>query len=284
MEDGEPPVPKDPQTRVLDDGAHHQLVAAGEFVSAIAEEGEVVIDHPAQEIPGLVGFLLGDAGRHLLQLLEDGADLVLHRLPVLDRGPDVAEHIFDALAGFLHLPGGETPVDLDVHVGFVAPRSRIAVINDEIGEFALGVAHNVDDGMGNQVDGQPAFVERRRHRIDEERHIVVDDLDHGVPGLPAMLLQPRGVDPHLRLAGLAPGSKAPQRKGGAEQVLRGILGQVVGRDVGVVSADEALGQCRAVALELGRDERRDFLDHIGLESCGPFHQSPSFVGRRASGA
>ena len=280
MEDGEPPVPEDPQTRVLDDGAHHQLVAAGEFVGAIAEEGEMVIIDPEQEFPGLLGVLLGDAGRRLLHLVQDVADLVPHRLPVLDRDANTAEHALDIVAGFLHLPGGEMPVDLDVHVGFVARRARIPVVADEIGDFAPGVALYADDGMGNPVDGHSAFVERRRHRIDEERHIVVDDLEHGVAGIPAMLLEARGVDPDLRLARLARGGKAPQRKGGAEQVLRGILGHVVGGGGGVVSADEALGQCRAVALEMARGERRDLVDHVGLESRRLFHLSPSFVSLR----
>ena len=57
-----------------------------------------------------------------------------------------------------------------------------------------------------------AAAELHRHRVDEERHVVGDDLDDGVRRLPAVLLELRVVDADLgraRLA-LAP-SEAPVR-------------------------------------------------------------------------
>ena len=79
-----------------------------------------------------------------------------------------------------------------------------------------------------------------RDRVDEERHVVGDDLDDGVRRLPAVLLDVGRVDVHLRLAGPPDAAEVPVRERGAVQVELAPVDQVVGRDVRVVRADEPL--------------------------------------------
>ena len=66
----------------------------------------------------------------------------------------------------------------------------------------------------------PWRAELHRHRVDDERHVVGDDLDHRVRRLPAVLLELGVVDVHLDLAGRAHPGPVPVRDRGAVQVER----------------------------------------------------------------
>ena len=90
--------------------------------------------------------------------------------------------------------------------------------------------------------------ELHRHRVDEERHVVGDDLDHRVAvGRPAVLGDGRGEDPDLAVpCGRWPASRYwLQRR--AVQVDLGALGDVLGRDVAVVGLQQAGDHARRAA-------------------------------------
>ena len=53
----------------------------------------------------------------------------------------------------------------------------------------LAVALHRDDPAVHDMDGEAAPVQLHPHRIDQERHIVLDNLDHGVATVPAVTLQ-----------------------------------------------------------------------------------------------
>src|SRR6516165_6384807 len=93
--------------------------------------------------------------------------------------------------------------------------------------------------MDDEVDGVAFAGKRRGNGIDEERHVVVDDLDRGARRAPAMLLKPRIDDAHLRLAGRARLGKAPERERGAIEVLGRAGENILGRYVPVELAQEA---------------------------------------------
>ena len=96
----------------------HVLTVDGiEHVLAIAEEGEMVVGQPPQQLLRL-GHLFG---RHRqLVLLQLGGDLLAalaHTPPILDGLPDVSERVAK-LVGDLFLVGGvRLTVGLDVHPG-----------------------------------------------------------------------------------------------------------------------------------------------------------------------
>ena len=203
-----------------------------EHVLAVAEEGEVLVDQPAHQPLGL-GGLDGQVGRHL------GVEPVghldrpgPHLRPVLDRGAHVVEHRDQLGAQPLALGGVGLAVDLQVHPrladGVVRP-VLAALAGGELGgggvehldQGAGDVAADHDDRVHDQVDGavhpRVTGVEPVGHRVDQERHVLGDDLDHGVPdagagaGLPAVAVDGRACAPARRRCR----TPAPARAGGA---------------------------------------------------------------------
>ena len=85
----------------------------------------------------------------------------------------------------------------DRPVGGVGPGGRTSLQRAAL--VAVDGDHRVDD----QVDAEAVAVQLHRHRVDQERHVVGDDLDCGVRSTPAVALELRVVDAHLRLAGRA---------------------------------------------------------------------------------
>ena len=86
---------EDAETGSVDRGKHVLAALAADLVLAVAQEGEVVVVHPLQQRPRLVELRLRDRRRRLLDLGDRPVHLRAHRLPVLDRGSDVAEHALE---------------------------------------------------------------------------------------------------------------------------------------------------------------------------------------------
>jgi len=132
-------------------------------------------------------------------------------------------------------------VDLDAHEGFQAAFAGGARSSNG-NQFSLGVAHHAQHGVDQEMQREPLAVHFHRHRIDEERHVVVDDLDRGVGALPAVLPGHRVVSTNLGLArGELPGKgKVGRRR--ALEVGRRAGRELLGVDLGVVKAREFLDQ------------------------------------------
>ncbi len=89
------------------------------------------------------------------------------------------------------------------------------------------------------MDRAPEPGELSADGVDEERHVVRDDLDDGVPGRPAVFLDGRAERPDVGAA-LGPlRGQATVRHGGAVEVDRVSVDQVLGGDVPVVAVQEA---------------------------------------------
>ena len=57
----------------------------------------------------------------------------------------------------------------------------------ELRETCVDVAMHGDHGVGQKMDGDLAAVEFVGNRIDQERHVVVDDLRDGVAAVEAVI-------------------------------------------------------------------------------------------------
>ena len=73
--------------------------------------------------------------------------------------------------------------------------------------------------MDHQMDGKALAVQLGGDRIDQERHVVVDDLDHGMAALPAMLVKLRMVDPDAGGPRLPLAAELPDRQCGAVELV-----------------------------------------------------------------
>ena len=227
-----------------------------EVVLPVAEEDEVVVAQPAQELSGpgrLAGPQRQDA---VLQLVRELVTAVPHRAPVLDGHPHVVQGVEQPLAEHL-LASAVAAIDLQVHPGLVGR----AVLDPLV---AAVVPDDAQHRMDDQVDAEPHGRHHHAHRVDQERHVVGDDLHHGVWGLPSRRSQVRvehvqvgrSLDPHL--------AQAEVGERGAEQVT-GLSGLEVGpRQVLEVAAHKAV----AAVLQLWGELAVGQLEHGAERAMG----------------
>ncbi len=215
------------------------LLVLDQLVAAIAEEGEVVVGDPFEE-----GARLGQLVRIDLacpiEIGERVLDPAEHRLPVLHRGPDIRERHFEGAPDLLQPLRIALPVDLDMHERFGALGAIGGGCGDRL-DLALGIAPDRHDRVDRQMDHQAQPVERHADRIDQERHVVIDDLDHTVGRLPAMLLDMRVVDPDPRLADPALLAEAQMGERCAIEIQGIAIDQIARRHGAVVMLQEDLG-------------------------------------------
>ncbi len=107
------------------------------------------------------------------------------------------------------------------------------------------------------MDVALAAVELRGDGVDEERHVVVDDLDDGVLEGPPVGLDGGVEEADLRRTRFALLAKLPERQRSTEERVEGAVDDVVGRDEGEIAPDEvlhALGLVRPQAVARLGDE------------------------------
>ena len=122
---------------------------------------------------------------------------------------------------------------------------------------AFRVAIHQDQRMDDEVQRQPVPVDLHRHRVDQERHVVVDDFDDRVRGLPAVLLQRRVEHAQPRLARLALARKVPVRQRRAVEIRGPPLREVFRIDLRKIARDDGLESLLLIRRDFGADERDD---------------------------
>ncbi len=283
-------------------GGQHVLLDAGlagdrgQLVLAEAEEGEVVGGQPAQQLAGLVDLLVAQVvgGRLGGQLVGDAQRGVAHLLPVLDGLPHVGQHPQQIGGDLLEVGAVRLPVDLDVdprldqrvvrqvpalavpRLVLAGPAVRVARVVEDLDQLAGHVTADDHLRVDHHMDAAALTRQLVGDRVDQEGHVVGDDLDHGVAAGPAVLLDRRGVHPDVRGA-LRPVLGQPVvGERGAEDVHRVAAGQVLRRGVQVVALEvsqegvrvETLHRClspgRAAFSDPGRPREQLGLGFVQL--------------------
>ena len=193
-------------------------IRTDEVVLPVSQQQQVILRQPLEEVAVLADLLARQRWRLAVDLADHRAQLRHHRLPVDDGGAHVAEHALDALRELRAGHGVGEPVDLDVHEG-LARGVRLLFPREQSLQRASGIALDGEDRMHDQVQRQALPVDLHRRRIDEEGHVVVDDLDHRVARRPAMLAGGRVQHADLRLVRLAALGELPVRQQRAIEVL-----------------------------------------------------------------
>jgi hypothetical protein len=154
----------------------------------------------------------------------------------------------------------------------------VGVGRQHLDQLAGLVAADRDHRVDRQVDDQAVAVQLHRHRVDQERHVVGDDLHDRVPGAPAVLLEAGAVDPHLGLAGAAALGQAQVGQGGPVQVVGLQLEQVLGGEALVVLAGELLHLGPAVLGDLLVDGGDDLVEDLRFRLLRLDRHDSSLVG------
>ena len=153
-----------------------RVFAVGEGVVAGAKERKIVGRDPLQEL-NRFGDLVGRQRRRIgLQFGGHFAGARQHRPPILDRDAHVGEDAFEVTDDLgalrLVLQAGDMNVNEAFAVTFALARPL------ECREPAGLVALDGEDRVHHQPQIEPAFAQFAEHRIDQERHVVVEDVEH----------------------------------------------------------------------------------------------------------
>ena len=212
-------------------------LAGGEDVVSDAEEGEIVRDQPFQELDGL-GDLGHWHGRRIgLELRNLAGDARRHRAPILDAGAHIGEHLVDRSDDLGALALVVDALDMDVDEALARRsrgRGRDAL---EGGQPPGRVALDGKHGMHDEADVDAEIGELGEDGIDQERHVVVDDLEHRVGAEPreSKLLpihRPWRGDAYLGRARLALREERPGIRRQSGKVPRVVTHEVFGRRIG----------------------------------------------------
>ena len=220
-----------------------------QVVLAVAEEREVVLGQPLEQVACLAGLVGVHAlGRLDGELVDDVGDLGVHLRPVLDRLAHVAQHPLDGVLDLTEVVAVGDPVDLDVHPRLtreLAPRPAellgLVVDGADLAQLAGDVAADVEERVDDHVHVTALPRQLHRQGVDEEGHVVDDDLDHRAPrGGPSVLA--RRWRRHAHPSGaLGPLAREPVVRGErAVEVGVGAVPDVLGRDVAVVGPDQVV--------------------------------------------
>lgn len=227
-----------------------RLFPGAQLVLAVPEEGEVVVGQPAQQLAGLLDLLLRQiVGGLVRQVVGDAERRALHLLPVLDGLPYVRECPQKIGIDLLEVVAVGLAVDLDVNPGLDErvvrqlltpvrrPRLRRGVVppgGEHLQQLPRQVPAHHHLRVDHRVDAAALPGQLVGHRIDQERHVVRDDLDDGVGVRPAVLVDRGGVHPDVRRTLRPVLRESVVGESGPENVDRIAVGQVLRRRVQVV--------------------------------------------------
>jgi hypothetical protein len=242
-------VAQDPEPGTWHRAEKPALVVLLELVLTVAEERERPGRQPAQELRrlGTVG-VTGRPG----ELAGERGGPVEHLRPVGNCRRDVGEHADQVLADSVeHGPIG-LAVDLDAQVGLhdhaVVRRLRRGRIGQDLEQRTVAAPTHREHRVHHQMQAEPAAPQLHRDRVDKEPHVVGDDLDDGVRGGVAVLVDVRRVHRHPGLARPSSPRESQVGQRGAVKVRDRARGEVAGVDAVKIRADEGEEEPRTVAL------------------------------------
>ena len=214
------------------------VLAIGELVLAIAEKRKVVADHPVQQQLAFLAQFLVDARRPELEQLAGLLHFLAHFRPVADGHAHVGEDLEDFLLQQLELLRIRFLVDRESNER-LEPAHRLVAFRDPL-DLAAAVSNDANDRVNGDMNGQPLPVDRRKYRVDQERHVVVDHLDEGKRRFVAMIVQRWIENPHEGLPAFSPRAVFEMVQRDARHGLLDPSLQVFIGDVGKILAKEEL--------------------------------------------
>ena len=180
-----------PQAAAVTDAQHVLSVDGLQVVLPVAEEGEVVAVEPAQQFLRLLDLLDALGVGDVAERVGDLHGLRSHGLPVLVGGANVAEdrgQPGDQSSPRLVVGGFDLDRDprLDLGDGLVdvTGPSAVAAVHAGDAEKLVGVpvAGHDEERVHFEVDGRVLAHQLGGHRVNQERHVVGDDVDDAAAG------------------------------------------------------------------------------------------------------
>ena len=160
---------------------------------------------------------------------------VAHGAPVLHREAHFAEHAIERGDEIGAGRGVADRIDMNMDEALARGGNRVGCAD---GSQLAAIAPHAEHRMRDQPHIEPAFGEFAHHRVDQERHVVVDDLDHR-----DRLALARGGERHdlaadLRCARRTLAQKIVGPPGKRGEIVGAIAQHVLGNGAGVKLRDE----------------------------------------------
>ena len=161
----------------------------------------MIVGDPAQELGRFGQRVLVERHIERRQLVGDLEHLRLHRGPIGDCQSHVVDRSDDTLAHALELVGIADAFDLEEHDRFGVPDTALLVGEGE--HVPARIPLDAEDRMNDRMRLEAGLVDHHRRRVDEERHVVIDDRDDRVAAVESILRRERIEHADLRAALLA---------------------------------------------------------------------------------
>ena len=217
---------------------------AVEGVIAHAEEGEIVGQQPLQELDRLGDLVHRQRRRIGLEIGDDAVGALEHGAPVLHRQPHFAEHACERAhdVGARGLVRDRLEMDMDEALARAA-----GGVGRAERDKSCAVAPHAEHRMRHQLHIEPALGDLAHHRVDQERHVVVDDLDHRDRLALARFFQRHGFAADFRRARLPVFEKIERPLGQFGEIGGRVAQHVLRHRAGVELRDESWPGCRCGA-------------------------------------
>ncbi len=191
-------------------------------VVARAEQREILAGQPFQELNRL-GDVIGRQRRRIFSQIRDGlARPRKHRLPVLHADAHLGEDLLERSDDL----GARRRVRqaLDVNVDEALACAFALACGFEANEVAGLVALDRNDRMDHERNVEIALVQFGGHRIEQERHVVIDDFEHRHAASSGI-----GREPHFGRSRIPLAKKRPGMIGHRGEVFGPVALQVLRR-------------------------------------------------------
>jgi len=223
-------------------------------IVAQAEEGEVVGKEPLQELNGFRDFTDRQRRRIVLQVGNNGVNARAHRLPVLHGHAHFTEHDLERAHEFFarSIIDDRSEVDMDETLTLAL---RIGCAERD--QFAVVAAH-AEHRVRDQAHIETSFGKFAHHRVDQEGHVVVDDLDHRNRLASARGRERHGLAADLRRARRALRQKIIGTLGQRDDVVGAVAHDILRHASSVKLRNE---RARNIATTAGQRRAREF-DHV----------------------
>ena len=228
---------QDAQSTLGNDPELIHSVLRRQFVLAEAKKREVVILYPVQKDATFGYFRFAQTDGRQIQFLYDGAHLLEHRLPIGNRSARIGKDREQTIDQRLQPHRIGLAVDFYMHERF---RVSIGSGRSYRLQLAARIAMSSQHRVNEELQGVPLPVNLHGYGIDQERHVVIDDLDNRMRRRPAVFFKLRVVGPKFRLAAGKGSPVGEMCHGRAIEVFDASRKQVLGIHLLVVDTDEGL--------------------------------------------
>ena len=153
-----------------------RVLAVGVGVVARAEQGEIVGGDPLQKLDRFGDLVGRQRRRRGAQFRGDLAQARQHRPPILHAHAHLGEDVGERAHKVGARRGVAVVIDMDVNEAF-APAITLVRPMEGV-EFPRLAALDREYRVDQQADVETAFTDLADDRVDQERHVVVDDFEH----------------------------------------------------------------------------------------------------------